>query len=212
MRAVFVVAVCAILTLSFFIACDRSPTKFDDPPDPYPDTWFPPDILLTPTDTIALVTVLDWLKVHGAEYGITAPTSQLRFVYVDSDTTARATVNLGQVYHGLSVFHKRAGFQIYTPDRVYVAWMTFDPDVSLDVSVTPSFTKAAAIEKFLASQPDEMGFTEVHDSELMIYPRRIEDRLVWWLYTNSTNSDRAAEVLYDVHTGVMVYGHYFRKP
>ncbi len=212
MRTVFVLAVCTILTLSFLIACDRSPTKFDDPPDSYPDTWFPPNTLLTPADTIALVTVLDWLKVHGDEYGITAPASQLRFVYVDSDTTGTATVNLGQIYHGVSVFHKRAGFQVYAPDRVYVAWMTFDPEVSLDVSVTPDFSEAEAIRKFLDSHPDEMGYTEVHDSELMIYVRRTGYRLVWRLYSNSTTGHGAAEFLYDVHTGVAIYHHYYAVP
>ena len=199
MRTVFVLAVCAVLALTFFSACDRSPTKFDDPPDG-------PEDFLTPEDSAAIAKALEYIEVYGAEYGITDPFTQLRLTGVSSDSTGEASVHFEQIYEGVPVYLNFVFLRIHAHDEVELTWMTFDPDVSLDVSATPTFTEEEAIERFVNAHHNVpfMGYNQVDESGLQIRDFGYGYRLVWRLWSDSTTGNGSAEWFIDAHTGEIV--------
>lgn len=199
MRTVFFLAVCAILTLTFFTACDRSSTK-SAAPDPYPDTRHSPDTLLTPTDSLAIVTALDWLTVQGIDYGITDPQAQLRLIGVSSDTTGQASVHFEQIYQGVSVYLNFVFLRIHDHDDVELTWMSFDPDVSLDMPICPGFTEEEAVEKFLDINTG-FNITEVDHSDLFVRDFSDGYHLCWSITGDGSLDCFSAEFWFDAHTG-----------
>lgn len=216
MRMVFVLAVCAILTLSFLIACDRSLTKPDDLLDPYPDTWFPPGMAMSPADTMAVTTTLIWMREHGAEYGVAKPSAQLRLGYVEWSEQGVAQIGLGRIHEGVSVWYSGIAlelrFDIEPELGPEVVRSTLDPDFSLDVSARPGISEEQAVRMFRGDHGGEGSHDDISDPGLWIRKFKDNYHLCWSIFAQSgmdiENGDFSGTTLdywMDAHTGDVLY-------
>jgi hypothetical protein len=200
---VFVLAVCAILTLSFLIACDRPPTKFDDPPDG-------PEDFLTPEDSAAIAKALDYIEVYGGEHGITEPGSQLLLASVSFDDGEKAHVRFFQVYEGVKVYGSWLYLWVHPSGEVELIRISFDPDVKPAVSLTPTISGEETLEMWLLGyEPLSTSASSVSGPVLWIRLVDGQYLLGWHIKAswppNGQPGDNgmAGSFWFDAHTGVL---------